>query len=70
MVTLTDRPDMTIDYYCGRKTTIHTVRSDLVSKLVSVQQTVRRCFCAVNLSFYEHIWCTKWLFGDFEMCKI
>ena len=65
VVTLTDRPDMTIDC-CGRKTTAHTVRSDLVSKFVSVQQSVRRCFCVEKLSFYEHIWCTKWLFGDFE----
>ena len=37
MVRLTDRPDMTIDVYCGRKTTIQLqqLQPDIFAKVMS-----------------------------------
>ena len=51
MVRLTDRPDMTLDVYRGRKTTIQqqTTSNKLTSKAPKMEYTVK-------LQWLEHLW--------------
>ena len=60
VVRLTDRPDMTLDVYSGRKTTIQnniSPDSSCLKCLDSCSISGVHIFCEI-LSFYSYIWCT------------
>ena len=42
MVRLTDRPDMNLDVYCGRKTTTHTLYLRVVSCCYNLNEDLHR----------------------------
>ena len=48
VVRLTDRPDMTLDVYRGRKTTIQQVLQFIMVNIRYVEQSMEECFLYVH----------------------
>ena len=54
VVRLTDRPDMTLDVYRGRKTTIQDTRTDVpdINVLFNIAELFLKC-CSTNLGLHQ-----------------
>ena len=67
MVRLTDRPDMALDVYRGRKTTIQQqqIWSDCHEKQIYYRGYSNKIVFALNLSFVDHTLSQKMVFEYF-----